>query len=74
MGTAGFPPAIPPQLAHWLEMILWTVFSRTSSTRTWSFQAFEFSASASVSVSVSISISIFIFILLSAASNNRMEL
>lgn len=70
MGTADFPPAIPPQLAHWLEMILWNVFSRTSSTRTWSFQAFEFSASVSVSVSIPISI----FILLSAASDNRMGL
>jgi len=72
MGAAGFPPAVPPQPAHWLETILWNVFRRASSTRIWSFQAFEFSASVSVSISVSISISI--FILLSAASNNRTEL
>jgi hypothetical protein len=70
MGAAGFPPAVPPQPAHWLETILWTVFRRTSGTRIWSFQGFEFSAPVSVSVSVSISI----FVLLSAASNNRMEL
>ena len=68
MGAAGFPPAVPPQPVHWLETILWNAFRRTSSTRIRSFQAFEFSAPVSVSVSI------FIFILLSAASDNRMEL
>lgn len=68
MGAAGFPPAVPPQPVHWLETILWNAFRRTSSTRIRSFQAFEFSSPVSVSVSI------FIFILLSAASNNRMEL
>ena len=72
MGAAGFPPAVPPQPVHWLETILWNAFRRTGSTRIRSFQAFEFSAP--VAVSVSVSVSIFIFILLSAASDNRMEL